>query len=71
MWYKKYFFEVIYPARSNGGEWKTVEGATAAEKAACRFFMVAAVPVRNRGEWRLHGARKNASDSSLPARNVI
>ena len=40
MWYKKYFFEVIYPARSNGGEWKAVEGATAAEKAAMRFFKV-------------------------------
>ena len=37
MWYKKYFFEVIYPARSNGGEWKAVEGATAAEM---RFFKV-------------------------------
>ena len=40
MWYKSIFFEVIYPARSNGGERKTVEGATAAEKAAMRFFKV-------------------------------
>ena len=40
MWYKSIFFEVIYPARSNGGEWKTVEGASAAEKAAMRFFKV-------------------------------
>ena len=70
MWYKS-VFEIIYPAHSNGGELKAVEGATAAEKAAFRFFMVAAVPVRSRCEWRLHGARKNASDSSLPARNVI
>ena len=40
MWYKMYFFEVICPARSNGGEWKSVEGATAAEKAVMRFFKV-------------------------------
>jgi len=31
---------VICPARSNGGEWKAVEGAPAAEKAAMRFFKV-------------------------------
>ena len=47
MWYKKYFFEVIYPARSNGGERKAVEGAMAAEKAAMRFFKVVVAQERD------------------------
>jgi hypothetical protein len=34
---------VIYSARSNGGELKAVEGATATEKAAMRFFKVVVV----------------------------
>ena len=42
MWYKS-AFEIIYPVRSNSGEWKAVEGGAAAEKAALRFFKVVVV----------------------------
>jgi len=31
---------VVHGAATLGGEWKSVEGATAAEKAAMRFFKV-------------------------------